>query len=570
MIRRKLTPDYLETLKERAMQMSEKYKKLNIMSAITCIIELAEDSNLCDEFFRVADRYLAYLAARQGITKNQALMLALMVEHGTESHHTDYADLARFLSCSRVSLLQYQKDMDVLIRKGLVQLCETRYDGSFYFEINDLVVEAFAEDKPYEQPSYKGLTIQKWFRQFYNLTHLRYKKRMSTEFLLNEFERLLSENETLPFVQELERLKLEPMDKLVLATICRNIIINKRDCVSFENLNYLYDDDMEQSMFVDSLQNDTHALLKRKLVEHAVADGFESTEEFRVTDKARKHLLKGLSYKISTEGSMDMKRCTDIVAKKLYFSSSVQEQLTRLSDLLNEKNYQRICERLQKKGLREGFACLFYGSPGTGKTETVLQLARESGRDIMQVNISEIKSKWVGDSEKNIKAIFDQYRSMSRYSKRMPILLFNEADAVIGIRKEGADGAVEKMENAIQNIILQEMETFKGILIATTNLEQNMDHAFERRFLFKVRFEKPEKEQRQLIWQSIMPSLNDEISGRLAERFDFSGGQIENIARKADIDSILYGEESVSGEKVEQFCLEEILGGKTMRRIGFC
>ena len=105
----------------------------------------------------------------------------------------------------------------------------------------------------------------------------------------------------------------------------------------------------------------------------------------------------------------------------------------------------------------------------------------------MQVNISEIKSMWVGESEKNIKQVFDNYRAMVNDSQTTPILLFNEADAIIGKRQEGTLRSVDKMENSIQNIILQEMEMLDGILIATTNLAQNMDKAFERRFLYKIK-----------------------------------------------------------------------------------
>lgn len=112
---------------------------------------------------------------------------------------------------------------------------------------------------------------------------------------------------------------------------------------------------------------------------------------------------------------------------------------------------------------------------------------------------------WVGESEKNIKAIFDRYREHVKNSKVAPILLFNEADAVIGKRREGAEKAVDKMENSIQNIILQEMETLDGIMIATTNLEQNMDKAFERRFLYKIKFNKPSVEARMNIWRSMIP-----------------------------------------------------------------
>lgn len=115
--------------------------------------------------------------------------------------------------------------------------------------------------------------------------------------------------------------------------------------------------------------------------------------------------------------------------------------------------------------------------------ETVLQIARKTGRDLIQVNVSEVKSMWVGESEKNIKGIFDDYKQKVKQSVKAPILLFNEADAIIGKRQVGAERAVEKMENSIQNIILQEIEQLDGILIATTNLAENMDKAFERRFL---------------------------------------------------------------------------------------
>jgi SpoVK/Ycf46/Vps4 family AAA+-type ATPase len=264
-----------------------------------------------------------------------------------------------------------------------------------------------------------------------------------------------------------------------------------------------------------------------------------------------------------------LKSCKAIKEKSLFFNTSEQEQIERLTSLLSVDNLPSIQQRLAEQGMRKGFACLFYGAPGTGKTESVLQLAKKTGRDIMQVNISQVKSMWVGESEKNIKAIFDRYRVVAKNSKHVPILLFNEADAVIGIRKEGAERSVDKMENSIQNIILQEMESLDGIMIATTNLVQNMDAAFERRFLYKVKFDKPELTQRTRIWQSMMPELSEKTAERLASAYDFSGGQIENITRKCDIESILYGEDYVTDEKVEQYCREENIVRKGTTRIGF-
>ena len=218
--------------------------------------------------------------------------------------------------------------------------------------------------------------------------------------------------------------------------------------------------------------------------------------------------------------------------------------------------------------MRKGFCCLFYGSPGTGKTETVYQIARQTGRKIMRVDVDKIKSCWVGESEKNIKALFDRYRNICKNSKLAPILLFNEADAVLGVRMEGANRAVDKMENSIQNIILQEMESLEGIIIATTNLTTNLDKAFERRFLYKIQFNRPTVEARASIWQSMMPKLSHEKAKVLASKFDLSGGEIENIVRKQSVNAILSGDEIADLEAITKLCSQERITS-SRSRIGF-
>jgi SpoVK/Ycf46/Vps4 family AAA+-type ATPase len=218
--------------------------------------------------------------------------------------------------------------------------------------------------------------------------------------------------------------------------------------------------------------------------------------------------------------------------------------------------------------MRGGFCCLLSGPPGTGKTETVYQLARETGRDLIMVDISQTKSMWFGESEKRIKSIFDKYRSCVENDDITPILLFNEADAVLGKRKDTGMGGPAQTENAIQNIILQELENLNGIMIATTNLTGNLDKAFERRFLFKIQFEKPGTNVRAEIWQNMIPALSGEEALHIAERFDFSGGQIENVARKRTIESVLSGAETDFDDLIE-FCKEESLESRMYGKIGF-
>ena len=130
-------------------------------------------------------------------------------------------------------------------------------------------------------------------------------------------------------------------------------------------------------------------------------------------------------------------------------------------------NYWHICNLLhiavaENRTRLVWICCLFYGAPGTGKTELVQQLAIATQRDLFQVNIATLRDKYVGESEKQLKRIFDKYRSLVRTQEHAPILFFNEADAIFGNRMENTQRSVDKMENALQNIILQEMEVWRA------------------------------------------------------------------------------------------------------------
>ncbi|MDR3095181.1 MAG: AAA family ATPase [Bacteroidales bacterium] len=246
----------------------------------------------------------------------------------------------------------------------------------------------------------------------------------------------------------------------------------------------------------------------------------------------------------------------NIVSKTLFYNPEESEQITALIRLLEEERFREVQQRLSESGMRQGFTCIFYGAPGTGKTETVYQIARQTQRNIFLVNISDTKSMWFGESEKRIKEIFDQYRQLQRASDIAPVLLFNEADAVLGGRREGMKGAIDQTENAIQNIILQEMEALDGIMIATTNLTGNLDKAFERRFLYKIHFNQPSQATRQLIWQTLIPSLTPDETAELAASYNFSGGEIENIARKHTVEYILR-RSALSISDLHQLCKSE-------------
>jgi SpoVK/Ycf46/Vps4 family AAA+-type ATPase len=248
-----------------------------------------------------------------------------------------------------------------------------------------------------------------------------------------------------------------------------------------------------------------------------------------------------------------------LTGKTLFYTANNALQVNELHSFLTPERYAEIRTRMKENGFRSGFACLFYGAPGTGKTETVYQLARQTGRSIMTVNVPDIKSKWVGESEKNVHIIFTQYFAQILKCKGTPILLLNEADAIISRRLENSDTSVGQMYNRVQNILLQELEDFQGILIATTNLENLFDPAFERRFLFKIHFSRPDADVRARLWQSVIPDLSSDDCRVLADEYPaFAGGQIANVGRKAIIDATLH-DTSITLERLRDCCLRETL-----------
>ena len=550
----------------------EKLAKLNptgtitTISALEDIVTLATNSKLSQEFWQYAEPYTTYIVQKQNISNMQAVLLALITNASMDDTRVQLSNIAGRLDCNNLSLMKYQSELDDLVHRGFITY-STRNNYRTGYCTNPQARKALAADETYQRPSVTNAEGTKLFRHFFNITHRLFEDKLSHEFMLIEVEELFKANPVHPYLKALEKYDLNLQDKIVVTQFCRHLVFDGEDSLSSRNYMFLYDD-------IDTYEFDTLAdvspnLIKKGLIQRTCNDGMVDGDEFSLTSLAREDLLKDFNIKSNpTNRHMQVIETSDIKQKQLFFNKPTTIQYNELADLLSEEHYRDIHKRLSDKGMRCGFTCLFYGAPGTGKTEMALQLARLTGRDIMQVNISEMKSMWVGQSEKNVKSLFDRYRGMVQQSKTTPILLFNEADAIISKRSTQVERAVDKMENSIQNIILQEMETLDGIMIATTNLEQNLDAAFERRFLYKMRFDKPDIPQRQAIWRSMLPHLEPQVIEPLAAKYDFSGGQIENISRKLEIDSILYGPEQ-SLLKLEQFCKDEVLNRRNTRPIGF-
>ncbi len=192
---------------------------------------------------------------------------------------------------------------------------------------------------------------------------------------------------------------------------------------------------------------------------------------------------------------------------------------------------------------------IFHGPPGTGKTMTAYSLAKSLKRQVLSFDCSKILSMYVGESEKNVRKIFDTYYDLTDKTKTEPILLLNEADQFLSSRSSGVNSSADQMHNQMQNIFLEQIESFKGILIATTNLLENIDVAFSRRFNYKIEFKKPNFDQRIELWSKMLPKdapYEEEFSIEKIAKYDLTGGQINLIIKNtayavATTDEPLFG-----------------------------
>ena len=501
-----------------------------------------------------------------GLTRMQVLFLTAATQKSCR-FRIDGDDISSFLGMDYLEFLTYNEELDGLKKKGYL-----RIDNEGHIVLPSEVLRCLKENRPVEPEEITGLDSARILTRIRRKLGIRSNGQMTTDEVRSEIDLLINENPDTS-VSKSCRKRLENVcgdERLVFYALLYRYYYEDDDMVGWNDLDdYFTDDELDNlkgNCAVERLDLQTEGL-----IEFAGQDGMLTKDFFRIKDEIKEEVLAdvgGLKRKQVKVSASQKILASTLTPKEMFYNPAEGRQVEMLHELMSEERFSGIRSLMKAKNYKTGFTCLFYGSPGTGKTETVYQIARRCGRDLFSVDVSQIKSCWVGESEKNIKDVFKKYRESVKTSAKVPILLFNEADAVFGIRSEGAGSAVDKMENSIQNIILQEMEDFDGILIATTNLTCNLDKAFERRFLYKIRFEKPSVEAKAHIWSSLMPELSESEALQLANDYDFSGGQIENISRKKTVKALISGTEPTFAE-IREYCDEETIDNHAVRKIGF-
>ena len=508
-----------------------------------------------------------------GISPKAAILLPYIVENNM-TNGSDADDLAGFVGCSNIEFFGFRPQLEEMEKRGVIGSNNQRCGRTRYFLTRE-ALKAIEKDNKFQPFPMKGLTADELFTRFRIFFSDFQKDNIDAERLLENIRQVIDDNPDLEFCRRVTQSGLSncrETEQRMFFYLCHRRVSYGDESVPVERLLNMSEFMEDDKLIARAIANEKTDLQRAGFVTFGGEQGFQDMDSLALADEVIKTFFDGVTMDnhLADVQHPDLISASSIVAKDLFYNATETEQMSRLADLLDPANFKGVQQRLQEMGMRKGFAVLFSGGAGCGKTAGVYELARRTGRDVFTVDMSQLKSKWVGDSEKIVKGVFDLYRTMCRKMENAPILLFNEADAIFSKRMENPRDSVDQMMNAIQNICLDAIENLDGILIATTNLAGNFcDEAFARRFIFKVEFSTPEAETRSKIWKSMVNTLSDEDAAELGDSYVFSGGNIENIARKSAVGYVLSGKKADIGE-LRKYCDEEMLSSqKQTRRIGF-
>jgi hypothetical protein len=535
-------------------------------AASTCELNFNKLENVRSEIKQIAD----FLC----ISEDQAVIFSCLTELSFQKTVT-LENLAKHLNCSVLKVIAYMNVMEALEKKGYIQKNFRRRGrkhsyNDMGFSVPHYVIEAVRTCNASMLLSASVFDLPGFLKQASSVVDERFENTLSTSQAKAEIEFLISMNGHLPFVSFIDLNLTKIISKCTMFALSY-VRLKGQYQVSIESFaNSLFDDLGDQLEFAQEVASGIHELVTKNFLQ-VVTSEFDGEKHVTLSPNVAKELYKDYpALMVSESDNSGLISYKSLTAKKLWFSEEVGKQIEDLGKVLRPCMFRSYRKELHRNKLSKGITAAFFGEPGTGKTEAVYQLARKTGRDIMMVDLSETKSKWFGESEKLVKKIFDNYSALLQKSDIEPILFINEADGLFTRRIDlntGRGNSSEQAINTIQNILLQALENFEGILLATTNLTKNLDKAFERRFTFKIDFPKPDSIVRKNIWMSKMPELSESEATALGDKFEITGGEIDVQVRQVILKRILNKKLSLYDAVYD--CCRKDHGFSVKKKVGF-
>ncbi|EHN7592593.1 ATP-binding protein [Campylobacter jejuni] len=337
---------------------------------------------------------------------------------------------------------------------------------------------------------------------------------------------------------------LEHKEQIIfLALLKEEYALSNESSISREMnslLSLISENDLERHKNKKLLQENAPLLNLIEYDEYLNAFG-DISKSFFIIDEILQRIINfepKQSKKIKIESVLKDQDIFELIEPSIDINDIIMPENTKelLENILKQQD-KKVLERLHSWGIKSNknieAKIIFYGPAGTGKTMSALAMAKSMKKSVLSFDCSKILSKWVGESEQNVRKIFDTYKNIVQTCKQSPILLLNEADQFLSTRVDGSSGS-DKMHNQMQNIFLEQIERFSGVIIATTNFLESLDSAFSRRFDYKIEFQKPDFKDRLKIWEKFLPKkalFEKDFDINILSNYELSGAQILMVVK---------------------------------------
>jgi hypothetical protein len=511
------------------------------------------------------------------ITHFQSIVLAVYLEAKLKDRDIDLEKMVDLFGKKLSMLAEVNITLEELAEKKLVINKRLDYTSRRKEEHNKIVCVADNVLVALMKGDKSKLIIQK-VEDFYSLLSQirelivkRIELIITTENLCDEMMVLFELNKSFPEVQWLLSFScLSKYDLAILINIAIEHIEGQEEVNIDKMIKETYSEIRDRIRYSRGIKEKKCPLFENDLIVNSDEE-FSFMNNVRLSDHSMEVLLGG--YNDITAKAVKPKFGTLIPPDKideevLFYNDTEQMQIDTLINALQKDNYNRIVTTLKTKGAVPNFSVLFKGPAGTGKTASCYQIAKRTNRHLYFIDLEKISSKWVGESSKNVVALFNEIKDINKFLGEDCIALFNESDSVIS-RRLNVNSSVDAEKNSVINNFLQEFENYNGIVFLTTNLSDNFDKAFSRRLLYKLEVKAPSNDVRKKILTKVFDEISTSTLDKINNQFQLTGGLISNISKKLLVKTLL--DESINkDEYILELCEEEFILNKSERNpIGF-
>ena len=582
------------------MRKSKKKQSENVLLLVESVVKsthLKQSSSLSTRIKNL-DPELSKLSKVWNISKDSCFLFSIIFEQVFRRNSCSLEELSRTLNTDIFQLVKYDFCFVELIRAGYLNKTSGGFRDGVTYKIPSVVFQRLISDQSIQRSEIKDLTNVKFFRHIRNNFSLYEARSMNFEELLYSFKNLFELNPDLPLPRFVKDHGLNWEDIFVLICVVDAVwnegttefslreFLRKYDRDVFGSDIYFQDDEDDEetidfSQVKKEFQNGSSRLLTLGILSPDRKGEYKSVLLFEMTSKFIDAFFKDvdllLANRINHFESDFFKVIphNTIPELELIYDEVVEQEVKLLKKLLLEKNYREMTKRQKELLLPESVIALISGPSGSGKTSLVYQICRETKRNLIVVSPSALKSSYFGETNKLIQSLFDQFEKIYEENKNsgdkhLPVILIDECESLFHSRRSyESKTSIETLLQEVVNLLLNNLDSFRGLLCLTSNYPERMDGALNRRIPFKINIPLPASATRRtIIERELGEWLTAEDISSISE-YTLSGSNIRTLKQKSITHYIVNGNYPDCAT-IEKWCQSEMDGfAMGLKKIGF-